>query len=143
MYGYKFILFGIILNSSIICGQFSKKGIFTFGAITGNDVPKLWSKYQSSISTSLLSLSKKMYQINLYQILNGVINCKEITRETHFTKQFRNLIGFGHVIRTKNQKLDWVCKKLYLVQPKFFALFPGLIVLILKTLRMKQMALKH
>ena len=50
MYGYKFILLGIILNSSIICGQFSKKGIFTFGAITGNDVPKLWSKYQSSIS---------------------------------------------------------------------------------------------
>ena len=50
MYGYKYILFGIILNSSIICGQFSKKGIFTFGAITGNDVPKLWSKYQSSIS---------------------------------------------------------------------------------------------
>ena len=50
MCGYKYILFGIILNSSIICGQFSKKGIFTFGAITGNDVPKLWSKYQSSIS---------------------------------------------------------------------------------------------
>ena len=50
MYGYKYILFGIILNSSIICGQFSKKGIFTFKAITGNDVPKLWSKYQSSIS---------------------------------------------------------------------------------------------
>ena len=50
MYGYKFILLGIILNSSIICGQFSTKGIFTFGAITGNDVPKLWSKYQSSIS---------------------------------------------------------------------------------------------
>ena len=51
MYGYKYILFGIILNSSIICGQFSKKGIFTFGAITGNDVPKLRSKYQSSISS--------------------------------------------------------------------------------------------
>ena len=50
MYGYKYILFGIILNSSIICSQLSKKGIFTFGAITGNDVPKLWSKYQSSIS---------------------------------------------------------------------------------------------
>ena len=50
MYGYKYILFGIILSSSIICAQFSKKGIFTFGAITGNDVPKLWSKYQSSIS---------------------------------------------------------------------------------------------
>ena len=50
MYDYKYILFGIILNSSIICGQFSKKGIFTFGAITGNDVPKLWSSYQSSIS---------------------------------------------------------------------------------------------
>ena len=42
--------FGIILNSSIICTQFSKKGIFTFGSITGNDVPKLWSKYQSNIS---------------------------------------------------------------------------------------------
>ena len=50
MLSYKYILLGIILNSSIICGQFSKKGIFTFGAITGNDVPKLWSKYHSSIS---------------------------------------------------------------------------------------------
>ena len=50
MYVSKYIIFGIILNSSIICGQFSTKGIFTLGAITGNDVLKQWSKYQSSIS---------------------------------------------------------------------------------------------
>ena len=50
MCNYKNIIFGIILSSVIFCTQFSKKGIFTFGAITGNDVPKLRSKYQSSIS---------------------------------------------------------------------------------------------
>ena len=46
---YKYILFGIILNSSIICGNFQKREYLHL-SITGNDVPKLWSKYQSSIS---------------------------------------------------------------------------------------------
>ena len=50
MCGYKSIIFGVILNSAIICAQFSKKGVLTLGSISGNDVPINWSKYQSSIS---------------------------------------------------------------------------------------------
>ena len=50
MCGYKSIIFGVILNSAIICAQFSKKGVLTLGSISGNDVPIHWSKYQSSIS---------------------------------------------------------------------------------------------
>ena len=50
MRGYKSIIFGVILNSAIICAQFSKKGVLTLGSISGNDVPINWSKYQSSIS---------------------------------------------------------------------------------------------
>ena len=50
MYIFKYVIFWMTLNSLIICGQFSKKGIFTLGAITGNDAPEQWSKFQSSIS---------------------------------------------------------------------------------------------
>ena len=50
MCNYKNIIFGIILNSLIICAQFSKNGVISLGSITGNDVPQQGSKYQSSIS---------------------------------------------------------------------------------------------
>ena len=50
MCGYKSIIFGVILNSAIICAQFSTKGVLTLGSISGNDIPINWSKYQSSIS---------------------------------------------------------------------------------------------
>ena len=50
MCNYKNIIFGIILNSVIICAQFSKKGVISLGSIAGNDFPQQGSKYQSSIS---------------------------------------------------------------------------------------------
>ena len=61
MYHFKYIVFGIILNSAIICAQFSTKGMLTIGAIAGNDVPKHWSKYQSTINyIPTLSLKKEI-----------------------------------------------------------------------------------
>ena len=61
MHGSKYIIFGLILNSAIICAQFSTKGMLTIGAMTGNDIPKNWSKYQSIIGyIPTLSLKKEM-----------------------------------------------------------------------------------
>ena len=61
MYHFKYIVFGIILNSAIIFAQFSTKGMLTIWAITGNDVPKYWSKYQSTINyIPTLSLKKEI-----------------------------------------------------------------------------------
>ena len=61
MYHFKYIVFGIILNSAIIFAQFSTKGMLTIGAIAGNDVPKHWSKYQSTINyIPTLSLKKEI-----------------------------------------------------------------------------------
>ena len=61
MYHFKYIVFGIILNSAIIFAQFSTKGMLTIGAIAGNDVPKHWSKYQSTINyIHTLSLKKEI-----------------------------------------------------------------------------------
>ena len=66
MYHFKYIVFGIILNSAIIFAQFSTKGMLTIGAIAGNDVPKHWSKYQSTVEAvggKLITISSQQHTL--------------------------------------------------------------------------------
>ena len=89
----KYIVFGIILHSTIVCVTFSNKGMLTLSSITSNDIPNNWAPYESSISyIPTISVIKELSNQSMFDIEWSYYLKRDYTGDSlfkNFEEQYR------------------------------------------------------